>query len=57
MKKLKHYPTVWQAYPFSVEMFAHFEEEARFRNKEVQIEKKVAKKETKPRFKLSFGLW
>lgn len=57
MKKLRHYPSAWQAYPFSIEMFAHFEEEARLRNRETQIEKQEAKKEKKPRFKLAFGLW
>jgi len=55
MKKLKHYPSVWQATPFSMEMFAHFEEEARLRNQETRIEKQQTKKESKPRFKLAFG--
>jgi len=55
MKKLKHYPSVWQATPFSMEMFAHFEEEARLRNQENQIERQQVKKEKKPRFKLAFG--
>ena len=57
MKKLKHYPSVWQAYPFSMEMFAHFEEEARLRNKETQIEKQKTIKGKKPKFKFAFGLW
>ncbi len=57
MKKLKHYPSLWQAYPFSMEMFAHFEEEARLRNKEAQIGKQKTKKEKKSRLKLAFGLW
>ncbi|GMN11640.1 hypothetical protein MTsPCn9_24820 [Croceitalea sp. MTPC9] len=53
MKKLKHYSSVWQAAPFSMEMFAHFEQEARLRNKEAQIERKTVKKERKPKFKLA----
>jgi len=57
MKKLKHYPSVWQAAPFSMEMFAHFEQEARLRNQEIQIEVLEVKKERKSRFKLAFNLW
>ncbi|KPM31324.1 Hypothetical protein I595_2590 [Croceitalea dokdonensis DOKDO 023] len=57
MRKLKHYPTVWQAYPYSMEMFAHFEEQARLNNIEAQIEKEEVKKRRKSRFKLAFGLW
>jgi hypothetical protein len=56
-KKLKHYPSVWQAAPFSMETFIYFEEEARIRNKEVQVEKKKTKKEKKSRFRFAFGLW
>ncbi|MFD2588627.1 hypothetical protein ACFSQJ_16980 [Croceitalea marina] len=55
MKKLKHYPSVWQAAPFSMEMFAHFEQEARLRNKEAEKERQTPKKEKKPKFKLAFG--
>lgn len=57
MKKLKHYPSAWQAYPFSMELFAHFEEEARFRNKQTEIERQREIKEKKPRLKFAFGLW
>lgn len=53
MKKLKHYPNVWQASPFSMEMFAHFERDARLRNNEAEIEQQKVKKESK--FKLAFG--
>lgn len=53
MKRLKHYPNVWQSYPFSMELFAHFEEEARLRAKEDN--KKNIKKQRKPKFKLAFG--
>jgi len=53
MKKLKHYPNIWQAYPFSMELFAHFEEEARLRARE--DEKKKVKKPSKPKFKFAFG--
>ncbi|MGX1928726.1 hypothetical protein [Flagellimonas sp. 2504JD4-2] len=55
MKKLVHYPTLWQAYPFSMEMFAHFEKEARVREIEKEIKKKNAKKERKSKLKLAFG--
>ena len=55
MKKLKHYPSVWQAAPFSMEMFAHFEQEARLRNKEAEREGQKIKKVRKPKFKLAFG--
>ncbi|MGW9685242.1 hypothetical protein [Flagellimonas sp. 2504JD1-5] len=54
MKKLVHYPTLWQAYPFSMEMFAHFEKEARIRERERDVKKKI-KKERKSRLKLAFG--
>lgn len=55
MKKLKHYPNVWQASPFSMEMFAHFEQDARLRNHEAEIEQQRVKKERKSKFKLAFG--
>lgn len=55
MKKIKHYPNVWQASPFSMEMFAHFEQDARLRNHEAEIEKQKVKKESKSKFKLAFG--
>ena len=54
MKKLKHYPTVWQAYPFSMDMFAHFEADAKRASERSEIEREV-KKARKPRFKLAFG--
>lgn len=57
MKKLKHYSSVWQATPFSMEMFAHFEQEARLRNQENKIERQQIRKERKSRFKLAFNLW
>ncbi len=50
MKKLVHYPNVWQTYPFSMELFAHVEKEARLREVERQT-----KKERKPKFKLALG--
>ncbi|WP_422858959.1 hypothetical protein ACOKFD_16690 [Flagellimonas sp. S174] len=50
MKKLKHYPSVWQAYPFSMEMFAHFEEDAREGANEREV-----KKAQKSKLKLAFG--
>ncbi|PWL39330.1 hypothetical protein DKG77_00380 [Flagellimonas aquimarina] len=55
MKKLKHYPNVWQASPFSMEMFAHYEKEARINNQETEIQKQEIKKEQKSKFKLAFG--
>ncbi len=51
MKKLKHYPSVWQAYPFSVEMFAQFEKDARTKAQDFK-----EKKAGKSRLKLAFGL-
>ena len=54
MKKLKHYPTVWQAYPFSMDMFAHFEADAKRASERSEIEREV-KKARKPRLKLAFG--
>ena len=47
MKKLVHYPNVWQTYPFSMELFAHVEKEARLRESE--------KKTKKTKFKLALG--
>lgn len=55
MKKLKHYPGSWQVAPFSMEMFAHFEQEARLRNIEVELERQNSKKEKKQRFKLAWS--
>ncbi|WP_350284921.1 hypothetical protein [uncultured Croceitalea sp.] len=55
MKKLKHYPSVWQAQPFSMEMFAHFEREARLRNQEAQLERQEVEKVKKSKLKLIFG--
>lgn len=55
MKKLTHYPNVWQAHPFSMEMFAHFEKDARLKESEKKIKKEIAKKERKSKFKLAFG--
>lgn len=49
MKKLVHYPNIWQTYPFSMELFAHVEKEARLRENE------KAKKENKTKFKLALG--
>ena len=54
MKKLKHYPTVWQAYPFSMDMFAQFEEDAKRASGRSEV-KREAKKARKPRLKLAFG--
>ncbi|MDT0539186.1 MULTISPECIES: hypothetical protein [Croceitalea] len=56
MKKLKHYPSVWQAAPFSMEMFAHFEKEARLRNKENSIAREKRKKENTNKVKLALGM-
>ena len=50
MKKLKHYPTVWQAYPFSMDMFAHFEEDAKRASGRSEV-----KKARKSKLKLAFG--
>ncbi len=55
MKKLVHYPNVWQTHPFSMEMFAHFEEEARLRESEKAVKKATVKKERKSKFKLALG--
>ena len=55
MKKLVHYPNVWQTYPFSMDMFAHIEKEARLRELETQTKKAAAKKAGKTKFKLAFG--
>ena len=52
MRKLKHYPNVWQAYPFSMEMFAHFEKDARLAEREVKTE---VKKTRKSKLRLAFG--
>ncbi|MEM9361287.1 MAG: hypothetical protein AAGA43_01580 [Bacteroidota bacterium] len=54
MKKLKHYPTVWQAYPFSMEMFAHFEEDAKRASGRSEVKRKV-KKTRKSKLKMAFG--
>ncbi|MEM0932588.1 MAG: hypothetical protein AAGJ12_08985 [Bacteroidota bacterium] len=50
MKKLKHYPSVWQAYPVSVEMFAQFEKDARTATEDIK-DNEVKKS----RLKLAFG--
>lgn len=55
MKKLVHYPNVWQTYPFSMDLFAHIEKEARFREQEKQTKREVVKKERKSKFKLALG--
>ncbi len=55
MKKLVHYPHIWQAYPFSMDMFAHFEKEARRQESEKNADKKRVKKERKSKLKLAFG--
>ncbi|MEM9077793.1 MAG: hypothetical protein AAGC43_12170 [Bacteroidota bacterium] len=54
MNKFKHYPTVWQAYPFSMDMFAHFEEDARRAAERSEVKKEV-KNERKSKLKLAFG--
>ncbi|NQZ45692.1 MAG: hypothetical protein HRT65_15405 [Flavobacteriaceae bacterium] len=51
MKKLKYYPNVWVSYPFSMELYAHAEKEARSQ----QAERSETKKEKKPKFKLALG--
>ena len=55
MKKLVHYPNVWQTYPFSMDLFAHIEKEARFNEQEKQSKKEKVKKGRKSRLKLAFG--
>jgi|GEM_PF-3254155 len=55
MKKLKHYPGFWQVAPFSMEMFAHFEQEARLRNKELEKEREGLEIEKKSKIKFAFG--
>ncbi|GMN06038.1 hypothetical protein MTsPCn5_14270 [Croceitalea sp. MTPC5] len=55
--KLKHYPSVWQAQPFSMELFAHFEEAARLQNKEVVLKRKRLGKQTKTKSRFTFGFW
>ena len=56
MKKFVHYPNVWQTYPFSMELFAHMEKDARLREAEKHLKKEsVQKKERKSKFKLAFG--
>ncbi|WP_420321545.1 hypothetical protein [Flagellimonas sp.] len=55
MKKLVHYPCLWQAYPFSMEMFAHFEKEARLRERERDVRVSKIKKERKSKLKLALG--
>ncbi len=54
MKKLKHYPSVWQTAPFSMEMFAHYEKEARLQH---QRETKASnvKEERKSKLRLALG--
>ncbi|NKI30656.1 hypothetical protein [Croceivirga thetidis] len=43
----RYYPSMWQTYPFSIDLFIHAEREA---------SKKAAKKKTiKSRFKLALG--
>ena len=49
MKKLVHYPNVWQTYPFSMDLFAHVEKEARLKERE------KANNEKKTKFKLALG--
>lgn len=55
MKKLVHYPSIWQAYPFSMDMFAHFEKDARIQEIEKVAKKCKTKKEKKSKLKLAFG--
>lgn len=58
MKKLKHYPTMWQTYPFSMELFIaaqRSEAERRAQKQAMQLEKDNTVKKSK--FKLAFNLW
>ncbi|WP_222983175.1 hypothetical protein [Flagellimonas meishanensis] len=55
MKKLVHYPNIWQTYPFSMELFAHIEKEARLRESEKHARKELVKKEKKSKLKLALG--
>lgn len=55
MKKFVHYPNVWQSYPFSMDLFAHMEKEARLRESEKHMKKQSVQKERKSKFKLAFG--
>lgn len=54
MKKLKHYPNVWQASPFSMEMFAHYEKDARLQN-QLKAEVSEVKEERKSKLRLALG--
>lgn len=47
MKKLKYYPSMWQTYPFSLELFIQAEREA--------ARKVEEKKASKSKFKLALG--
>ena len=48
MKKLKYYPTMWQTYPFSMELFIHAEKEAKANEAKLQ-------NESGSKFKPAFG--
>ena len=55
MKKFVHYPNVWQTYPYSMELFAHMEQDARLRESEKEVKKASEKKERKSKLRLAFG--
>ncbi|MEL6976956.1 MAG: hypothetical protein AAGL29_16455 [Bacteroidota bacterium] len=54
MKKLKHYPNVWQASPFSMEMFAHYEKDARLQNQQ-ETKASDVQQEKKSKLRLALG--
>ena len=55
MKKFVHYPNVWQSYPFSMELFAHMEKDARIGVTEKEAKKASDKKQRKSKLRLAFG--
>ncbi|MEM8764781.1 MAG: hypothetical protein AAGD88_13260 [Bacteroidota bacterium] len=54
MKKLKHNPSVWQTAPFSMEMFAHYEKEARLQN-QLETFASDVKQKKKSKLRLALG--
>lgn len=54
MKKLKHYPNVWQTAPFSMDMFAHCEKDARLQN-QLETQTSDVKQEKKSKLRLALG--
>ena len=54
MKKLKHYPNVWQTAPFSMEMFAHYEKDARLQH-QLKTEASEVKQEKRSKLRLALG--